>query len=33
VRPWLIRLGWLNFAVTLALPVIGVWLTAEAHGF
>ena len=32
VRPWLVRLGWLNFAVTLALPVLGVWLTAKAHG-
>jgi putative copper export protein len=32
VRPWLVRLGWLNFAVTLALPLLGVWLTAEAHG-
>jgi len=31
VRPWLVRLGWLNFAVTLALPVLGVWLTAKAH--
>ena len=31
VRPWLVRLGWLNFAVTLALPVLGVWLTADAH--
>ncbi len=30
--PWLVRLGWLNFAVTLALPVLGVWLTADAHG-
>jgi putative copper export protein len=32
VRPWLVRLGWLNFAVTLALPVLGVWLTTKAHG-
>jgi uncharacterized membrane protein len=32
VRPWLVRLGWLNFAVTLALPALGVWLTAKAHG-
>jgi uncharacterized membrane protein len=33
IRPWLVRLGWLNFAVTLALPVLGVWLTAKAHSF
>lgn len=33
VRPWLVRLGWLNFAVTLALPVLGVWLAGKAHGF
>ena len=31
IRPWLVRLGWLNFAVTLALPVLGVWLTTQAH--
>jgi uncharacterized membrane protein len=31
IRPLLVRLGWLNFAVTLALPVLGVWLTAKAH--
>ncbi|HSC92540.1 MAG TPA: CopD family protein [Gaiellaceae bacterium] len=33
IRPWLQRLGWLNFAVTLALPVLGVWLASKAHGF
>jgi putative copper export protein len=31
IRPWLVRLGWLNFVVTVALPVLGVWLTVEAH--
>ena len=32
IRPWLVRIGWLNFAVTLALPALGVWLTTKAHG-
>ena len=33
VRPWLIRVGWTTFALTVAVPILGVWLTAEAHGF
>ncbi len=33
IRPWLVRLGWTTFALTAAVPILGVWLTAEAHGF
>jgi putative copper export protein len=32
-RPKLIAVGWFSFALTVAIPVMGVWLTAEAHGF
>ena len=32
-RPRLIAVGWASFALTIVIPVLGVWLTAEAHGF
>lgn len=32
-RPRLVAVGWASFALTLAIPMLGVWLTAEAHGF
>jgi putative copper export protein len=31
-RPRLIAVGWASFALTIAIPILGVWLTAEAHG-
>jgi putative copper export protein len=32
-RPRLIAVGWVSFALTVVIPVLGLWLTAEAHGF
>jgi len=31
-RPRLVAVGWTSFALTIAIPVLGVWLTAQAHG-
>jgi putative copper export protein len=30
-RPRLVAVGWLSFTLTVAIPIIGVWLTTEAH--
>jgi putative copper export protein len=30
-RPRLVAVGWFSFALTIAIPVLGVWMTTEAH--
>jgi putative copper export protein len=30
-RPRLVAVGWASFALTIAIPVLGVWLSTEAH--
>jgi putative copper export protein len=30
-RPRLVAVGWFSFALTLAIPILGVWMTTEAH--
>lgn len=30
-RPKLVAVGWVSFALTVAVPVLGVWMTTEAH--
>jgi putative copper export protein len=32
-RPRLVAVGWASFTLTVVIPVLGLWLTAEAHGF
>jgi putative copper export protein len=31
IRPRLVAVGWASFALTIAIPVLGVWLSTEAH--
>ena len=30
-RPRLVAVGWASFALTIAIPILGVWMTTEAH--
>ena len=30
-RPRLVAVGWTSFALTITIPILGVWLSTEAH--